>query len=78
MLMDYAEPVWEVMEEEVEELEDFEEAEVIEEVEEVEASTQEMHPSNGLKRTLPPTHQPLSTERATGQAFWPLSVQPSL
>ena len=47
--MDYAEPVWEVVEEEVEELEDFEELEVIEEVEEVKASPQYMHPSNGLK-----------------------------
>ena len=40
MVMEYVEPVWEVMEEEVEVLEDFEEVEVIEEVEEVEASPQ--------------------------------------
>ena len=33
MAMEYVEPVWEVMKEEVDEIEDFEEAEVIEEVE---------------------------------------------
>ena len=40
MAMDYSEPVWEVIEEEVEELEDFVEVEVLKEVEEVEASPQ--------------------------------------
>ena len=40
MAMEYENPVWELMEEEVEELEDFEELEVIKEVEEVGASTQ--------------------------------------
>ena len=38
MVMDYTEPVWEVMEEAVQEPEDYEEVEVIKEVEEVEAS----------------------------------------
>ena len=41
------------MEEELEELEE------VEEVEEVEASTQYMHPSHGIKRPPPLTHQPL-------------------
>ena len=62
MEMDYAEPVWEVVEEEVEELEDFEELEVIEEVEEVKASPQYMHPSYGIKRPPPLTHQPMTME----------------
>ena len=78
MAMDYAEMVWEVMEEEVEEMEYFEEVEVIEEVEEVEAYPQYMHPSHGLKQPPPQTHQPMSTERAAGQEFWPLAVQPPL
>ena len=76
--MEYAEPVWEVMEEEVEELEKIEEVEVNEELEEVEESTQYMHPSHGLKRSPPPTHQPLSMERAAAQAFRSLTVQPPL
>ena len=38
MTMEYIEPVWGVIEEEVEELEEFDEVELIEEVEEVEAS----------------------------------------
>ena len=38
--MEYTEPVWEVMEEEVEEMEVFEEVEVIEEVVEVKAYPQ--------------------------------------
>ena len=38
--MEYAEPVWEVMEEELEELGYFEEVEVTKEVEEVEAYPQ--------------------------------------
>ena len=54
--MEYAEPVQEEMEEEVEELED------IEEVEEVEASPQYMHPSYGIKRPPPLTHQPMTME----------------
>ena len=66
------------MEEEVEEMEEFEEVEVIEEVEEVEASPHYMHTSHGLKHTPPPTHQPLSMDRASGQEFWPLAVQPPL
>ena len=40
MTMEYTEPVWGVIEEEVEELEEFDEVELIEEVEEVEASPQ--------------------------------------
>ena len=67
MSMEYAEPVWEVMEEEVEEVEYFEEVEVIEEVEEVEESTQYMHPSNGLKCPSPTNHQPLSMDRVDSQ-----------
>ena len=54
--MDYTEPVWEVMKEEVEELEIFEKVEVIEEVEDLEASPQYMHPPHGIKRPPPPTH----------------------
>ena len=53
MAMEYAEPVWGVMEEEVEELEEFEVGEVIEEVQEVEASQKYMHPSHGMKRPPP-------------------------
>ena len=40
MEMKYADPVWEVLEEELGELKEFEEVEVIKEVEEVEASPQ--------------------------------------
>ena len=38
----------------------FEEVEVNEELEEVEESIQYMHPSHGLKRSPPQTHQALS------------------
>ena len=44
MVMEYTDPIWEVIKEEVEELEEFEEVEVIEEVEDVEASPNYMHP----------------------------------
>ena len=38
MAMEYVEPLWEVMEEDLEEMEEFEEVEVNEGVEEVESS----------------------------------------
>ena len=75
VVMEYVETVWEIMEEEVEELEYFEEVEVIKEVE---AYPQYMHPSHGLKRPPPLTHQTLSMERENGQAFRPLAVKPPL